>query len=654
MCKCGNISSCASDCGCKFEVDAGCVRYSGVSLDSINIVQGDILETIITNISEVITNNGINTRITVVDEPAGDNCAFGGTRISVVDKDTNEVIETQYVCDSGSASVFELITYEELRTKIETSELDPGKLYKITDFQTIYDQPSYVTGGDDLDPNVETKYADIDPIIVTATSSNTLDTFASQPGNPDDIIRYEFDYTLPFNTATPTKGRITYRKDNKGNECSWDFRTILFKRWINSGYIIDVFDNGGTLIEDTVFGNTPAFNNKILFDNTAIPFKNDPLYDFNPGIQLFDLPNVRIIVQEYCQGLDITGCIRNVTLSAKIIDNFTAKNKFVNTKITSDTDSFDSKIVNNIFEGCYNVDIICTNISNNKFTNQHTDLLINRFGEPSSEIINNRVSYSESTNISVASFNRNTIDTIIETNLNGSSTGSVIFTDNNIVNFVNNNVGFNSISHNNIIEFTGFTTSNSNNFTFVNNNITRFNNITLENASNFSENTIEDFSSCTITTSFSGNRFTTFTGCTSIGASFLNNTGVNFKLNTVGTDCRNNNFGPDFLQNTVGSYFGFNGFISTLSSNTFKSQASNCTFGDYVSDNTFNSNLYNCIFDNDFVKNNIKTELQTIDFSPATHVYSNYNCKIYKNSADVNRLAYYDAFDSEQTVNITD
>jgi hypothetical protein len=654
MCKCGNISSCASDCGCKFEVDAGCVRYSGVSLDSINIVQGDILETIITNISEVITNNGINTRITVVDEPAGDNCAFGGTRISVVDKDTNEVIETQYVCDSGSASVFELITYEELRTKIETSELDPGKLYKITDFQTIYDQPSYVTGGDDLDPNVETKYADIDPIIVTATSSNTLDTFASQPGNPDDIIRYEFDYTLPFNTATPTKGRITYRKDNKGNECSWDFKTILFKRWISSGYIIDVFDNGGTFSEDTVFGNIPAFNNKILFDNTVIPFKNDPLYDFNPGIQLFDLPNVRIIVQEYCQGLDITGCIRNVTLSAKIIDNFTAKNKFVNTKITSDTDSFDSKIVNNIFEGCYNVDIICTNISNNKFTNQHTDLLINRFGEPSSEIINNRVSYSESTNISVASFNRNTIDTIIETNLNGSSTGSVIFTDNNIVNFVNNNVGFNSISHNNIIEFTGFTTSNSNNFTFVNNNITRFNNITLENASNFSENTIEDFSSCTITTSFSGNRFTTFTGCTSIGASFLNNTGVNFKLNTVGTDCRNNNFGPDFLQNTVGSYFGFNGFISTLSSNTFKSQASNCTFGDYVSDNTFNSNLYNCIFDNDFVKNNIKTELQTIDFSPATHVYSNYNCKIYKNSADVNRLAYYDAFDSEQTVNITD
>jgi hypothetical protein len=654
MCKCGNISSCASDCGCKFEVDAGCVRYSGVSLDSINIVQGDILETIITNISEVITNNGINTRITVADEPAGDNCAFGGTRISVVDKDTNEVIETQYVCASGNASVFELITYEELRTKIETSELDPGKLYKITDFQTIYDQPSYITGGDDLDPNVETKYADIDPIIVTATSSNTLDTFASQPGNPDDIIRYEFDYTLPFNTATPTKGRITYRKDNKGNECSWDFRTILFKRWINSGYVIDVFDNGGTFSEDTVFGNTPAFNNKILFDNIAIPFKNDPLYEFNPGIQLFDLPNIRIIVDEYCQGVDITGCIRNVTLSAKVIDNFTSKNKIVNTKITSDRNSFDSKILNNTFEGCYNVDIICTNISNNKFTNQHTDLLINRSGEPSSEIINNRVSYSESTNISVASFNRNTIDTIIETNLNGSSTGSVIFTDNNIVNFVNNNVGFNSISHNNIIEFTGFTTSNSNNFTFVNNNITRFNNITLENASNFSENTIEDFSSCTITTSFSGNRFTTFTGCTSIGASFLNNTGVNFKLNTVGTDCRNNNFGPDFLQNTVGSYFGFNGFISTLSSNTFKSQASNCTFGDYVSDNTFNSNLYNCIFDNDFVKNNIKTELQTIDFSPATHVYSNYNCKIYKNSADVNRLAYYDAFDSEQTVNITD
>lgn len=654
MCKCGNISSCASDCGCKFEVDAGCVRYSGVSLDSINIVQGDILETIITNISEVITNNGINTRITVAEEPAGDNCAFGGTRISVVNKDTNEVIETQYVCTTGNDSVFELITYGALRTKIDTNDLEPGKLYKITDFQTIYDQPSYVTGGDDLDPNVETKYADIDPIIVTATSSNTLDTFASQPGNPDDIIRYEVDYTLPFNTATPTKGRITYRKDNKGNECSWDFRTILFKRWINSGYVIDVFDNGGTFSEDTVFGNTPAFNNKILFDNTTVPFMNDPLYEFNPGIQLFDLPNIRIIVEEYCQGLDITGCIRNVTLSAKVVDNFTSKNKLINTKITSDIDSFDSKIVNNIFEGCYNVDIICTDISNNKFTNQHTDLLINRSGEPSSEIINNRLSFSLSSNISVSSFKENTIDNLTTSNLIGSSTGSPVFTDNVIVKLVGANITFTSIVNNSIVEFVGFTTNNPSNFTFLNNRITVINNVTLENASNFSENSIENMSSCTLSTSFSGNNFRTFTNCSSIGSSFLNNKGVNFEMNTVGTDCKNNDFGPDFLQNTVASYFGFNGYSSSQSSNTFKSQTSNCTFGEYAADNTFNSNLYNCIFDDYLTKNEIKTELQMVDFSTATHVYSNYNCKVYKNSSDVNRLAYYDAFDSEQTVNITD
>lgn len=654
MCKCENISSCASDCGCKFEVDAGCVRYSGVSLDSINIVQGDVLETIITNISEVITNNGVNTRITVAEEPAGDNCAFGGTRISVVDKDTDEVIETQYVCASGNASVFELVTYEELTTKIGTNELDPGKLYKITDFQTIYDQPSYVTDGDDLDPNVETKYADIDPIIVTATSVNTLDTFASQPGNPDDIIRYEVNYTLPFNTATPTKGRITYRKDNKGNECSWDFRTILFKRWTTSGYVIDVFDNGGTFSEDTVFGNTPAFNNKILFDNTSVPFKNDPLYESNPGVQLFDLPNVRIIADEYCQGVDITGCVRNVTLSAKVVDNFTSKNRTVNTKITSDKNNSNSKIVNNIFEGCYNVDIMSLDTSNNKFTNQHTDLVINNYGEPSTEVINNRISFSSSLNILVSSFKENTIDTITTSNLIGSSTGNPVFMNNVIVKIVDTNIEFYSVVDNSIVEVTGFTTNNSNDFTFLNNRITIINNVTLENASNFSENIIETISACTLSSSFSKNKFKTFTNCSSIGASFLNNKGDIFDANTVGTDCKNNDFGPDFLQNTVASYFGFNGYSSSQSSNIFKSRTSNCTFGEYVADNTFNSNLYDCIFNDYLTKNEIKTELQMVNFSTATHIYSNYNCKIYKNSADVNRLAYYDAFDSEQTVNITE
>lgn len=653
MCKCGNISSCASDCGCKFEVDAGCVRYSGVSLDSINIVQGDILETIITNISEVITNNGINTRITVAEEPAGNNCAFGGTRISVVNKDTNEVIETQYVCTTGNDSVFELITYGALRTKIDTNDLEPGKLYKITDFQTIYDQPSYVTGGDDLDTNVETKYADIDPIIVTATSSNTLDTFASQPGNPNDIIRYEVDYTLPFNTATPTKGRITYRKDNKGNECSWDFRTILFKRWTNGG-IIDFFDNGGTLDEDTVFGTSIAFNNRILFDNTSIPFINDPLNQTAPDIQLFDLPNIRIKVSEYCQGLDITGDIRNVTLSAKKIDNLISRDKFINIKILSDANSFDSKLVDNTFENCYNVDILSINTSGNKFLNEHENLLIDSYGEHTIEVLNNKIYKSYYSNISVGIFSDNTFGSIVTSNLLGSTTSGSSIKNNTVGNFRGNDLGFSLISNNDIKDFVSVSTTNSNNFSLINNQIKVFSDILIDNAVNFSENNITYFENCNISSSFSGNIFSSFSGCSSIGTSFLNNTGVNFKLNTVGTDCRNNNFGPDFLQNTVGSYFGFNGYSSNLSSNTFKSQSSNCTFGEYIADNTFNSYLYNCIFSDYFTKNEIKTELQTVDFSTATHVYSNYNCKIYKNSADVNRLAYYDAFDSEQTVNITD
>jgi hypothetical protein len=52
MCKCGNTTTCQQECGCKFEVDAGCVRYSGPDVEHLNIVEGDTLETILKNLPE--------------------------------------------------------------------------------------------------------------------------------------------------------------------------------------------------------------------------------------------------------------------------------------------------------------------------------------------------------------------------------------------------------------------------------------------------------------------------------------------------------------------------------------------------------------------------------------------------------------------------
>jgi hypothetical protein len=58
MCKCNKTSSenCGQDCGCKFEVDAGCVRYSSDALPTIDVKEGDLLETILHKIDSIISD----------------------------------------------------------------------------------------------------------------------------------------------------------------------------------------------------------------------------------------------------------------------------------------------------------------------------------------------------------------------------------------------------------------------------------------------------------------------------------------------------------------------------------------------------------------------------------------------------------------------
>ena len=106
----------------------------------------------------------------------------------------NEVIEkiNEGGSGGGSAGVIEN-TYEELTILKSNNELIPGALYKITDFQTIYDQPDYTSGGS-LKGTLVTKTASIDPIILFAISNNEFHITAYRPSTPNHKI--EFDMSL--------------------------------------------------------------------------------------------------------------------------------------------------------------------------------------------------------------------------------------------------------------------------------------------------------------------------------------------------------------------------------------------------------------------------------------------------------------------------
>lgn len=50
------MSNCQPNCGCKFEVDSSCVRYTGINLGTTSINTGDTVETTIIKIDEAINN----------------------------------------------------------------------------------------------------------------------------------------------------------------------------------------------------------------------------------------------------------------------------------------------------------------------------------------------------------------------------------------------------------------------------------------------------------------------------------------------------------------------------------------------------------------------------------------------------------------------
>jgi hypothetical protein len=142
---------------------------------------------------------------------------------------TNDVAQ-KFTLNSAKAFVSAIeVTYSELINLIDASVLIAGSHYIITDFRTCYDQPDYNANGNST--NGTYKEADIEPIIVMATSENTLAPDAYQPKYPNDKIKYDVFFDTTESTSGDAYGRITERIDEWNNRTDYDHRTILFKRY---------------------------------------------------------------------------------------------------------------------------------------------------------------------------------------------------------------------------------------------------------------------------------------------------------------------------------------------------------------------------------------------------------------------------------------
>lgn len=105
--KCNQCNPCDNkckqeECGCKFEVDTACIRYTKNNLECIGEPKGTVLEDILEAMDKKIckvTSDGINGNyVQVAAEPPGKSCINGGSKITLHNGETDEVISVNYVC----------------------------------------------------------------------------------------------------------------------------------------------------------------------------------------------------------------------------------------------------------------------------------------------------------------------------------------------------------------------------------------------------------------------------------------------------------------------------------------------------------------------------------------------------------------------------
>ncbi len=134
------------------------------------------------------------------------------------------------------------ITYSALRSNLlGAGNLIRGAFYRITDFFTCYDRPDfYMTPPNPSFPGERNRKvtsdlvsasASVKPVVVLATSQNTISADAWQPAYPKDVIKYDITWSQTEFKGTAAKGRITERIDEYGNRTDYDHRDVEFIRY---------------------------------------------------------------------------------------------------------------------------------------------------------------------------------------------------------------------------------------------------------------------------------------------------------------------------------------------------------------------------------------------------------------------------------------
>jgi len=608
---------------------------------------------------------------------------------------------------SNGGGVIE-VTYSELVDGITGATLTPGTFYTITDYRTCYDVPEYYVNRNTKGVGViDYMEGSIEPIIVLATSANTISSTAFQPSYPNDRIQYDWTFNTTEITSGVAYGRITERIDEYNNRTDYDHRSILFNRFQSynrnsqlTGTIYSIIGlSGNTLIGvGTSFTGEVSPNDILLIDsddfggfgvkvisvqsNTQLTFEADPSFNFNFCGTTYDFYS---------------------STSTGNYDEY--REVYIGQKLEGDWDNFltfnlNGTAVHN-YVGDYSRFYLEDNVSNSGF------LLANNvfYGN---NIYSNTIGDRSYNNTGRYWFVRNTIagkfynNMIHQNGFYGNNIGEEF--NNNIIkasvyeNVIKQGFEYNEIYsqfYNNDIDdgfyenkiYSSFYENkiglyfNSNKITqqfYVNEIGHGFNNNELSGET-YTNRIGEEFVNNTIYGDFYDNNiFNEFKGNIIYQSFYQNRLDWGFGGNQISGDCSSNTFGPnidsnDFLGdvfgntfkggvygNTIGDNFATNnigaGFISnvigenfgfggsTPQGNNIGNNFSNNTIGEYFYNNTIADNFIANTIDNYFQWNIVNTAVNSNCLSTGM-LYDITTVNVFKNKNGDNRLSYYDEVD---------
>lgn len=494
------------------------------------------------------------------------------------------------------------VTYAELVSDIGSNSLIEGSYYLITDFKTCYDQPDFdylgapITSGNYKDSPVE-------PLMVLATSNNTISEEAYQPDYPNDRIRYDFTYSTTEVTGGAAYGRIKERIDEWNNRTDYDHRNILFKRYrlytCTSEDSLRINGSVDLLFDGTVNGTDTKFTDLSIGDVILITTGGPQYYEISSitddfimgvtgdtispvtgtsffrtievsnGSSYFSYKRTNVKTNDYEEYTTFGDAL----ISSYAVNNYVGDyaNNYLN-------QGFTFILSNNVFlEGEYSNNKLGNFCYNNTFG---TDNENNTFGN---FCYNNASSNDMDENFIGDYFNNN----IISTNFTGNNIGNNFILNlllgENISSFGDNRIG--NYFQENIIYMSFYKNSVANYFS--SNIIGDYGNI--ENSYGFFKNYIgNEFSVNTIRRPFHGNFITnSFADCLINGLFSNNNIGNKFDENVISQNFSSNRIGKNFSNNTyIYHDFSENNIGDDFTENTISYSFVNNEIG-----SDFNNNL---------------------------------------------------------------